>query len=263
MRRFTSLLLLLCLSPGLAATATEKKEPEPADAPPQLISTKGGGLKWKNLKELTAIAEKGDPPACFELGARLLEGDSGLPADPARARVLFEQAGRGGVAGALFRLGKIHHDGLGVPRDYAKALEYYTAAARRGVPEAQHNIGAMLVSARGVKRDYVEGLAWLILANKSGAVSDAETQVRTRLAQRPADIKAAEIRAIELMADLANATVRARITETPSSSELRKLLPPPVTPAPLDKIPIPAPALEPVPPPAISVPLDLPPPTPR
>ena len=60
-----------------------------------------------------------------------------------------------------------------------------------------------------MKRDYIEGLAWLIVAKKSGAASDAETQVRARLAKRPADITAAEKRAVEIAQDLPHAMVRA------------------------------------------------------
>jgi len=207
--RLYLLLSLLCLAPLTLAAA--KKKADPADAPPQLISTKGGGPKWKNVTELQQFANQGDPQACFELAERSLEGD-GVPRDVAKATALFEQAGRGGVVNGWFRLGKIHHDGLAGASDYGWALEYFTTAAKAGVGEAQHNIGAMLVSARGVKRDYVEGLAWLILAKQSGAPTDAEAQVRARLAKRPAEIASAEARAAELAGDLPHATVRATLT---------------------------------------------------
>lgn len=264
MRRIVSFLLLFLLQgPGLVTALAAKTEKEPADARPQLISTKGGGPKWKDTKELASFAAKSEPLACFELGARLLEGDAELPADPAKARALFEQAGQAGVADALFRLGKIYHDAIGVPRDYAKALEYYTAAARRGVPEAQHNIGAMLVSARGVKRDYIEGLAWLIVAKKFGGVSEAEAQVRARLAQKPGDIKLAEARATELSADLANAIVRGVMPAAPAGGPVRPLPPPAVTTGQLEKPAIAAPKIDPVAPPRITVPIDPLPPAPR
>lgn len=239
------LLSLLCLIsvPAIAA----KKKAEPADAPPQLISTKGGGPKWKNVPELQQFADKGDPQACFELAESCLEGD-GVPRDVAKAAALYEQAGKGGVVNGWFRLGKIHHDGLDGPADYGWALEYFTKAAQAGVVEAQHNIGAMLVSARGVKRDYVEGLAWLILAKQSGALTDAEAQVRTRLAKRPADITAAETRAAELSRDLSHATVRATLTG--------KTTRPPDLPAALVAKPaVVAPKSEPMTPPKITVPM--------
>jgi TPR repeat protein len=191
-----------------AASADGAGKKKPADAPdalPTLVSTDGGGPKWKNLKQLEQFAAQGDPQACFELGDRLLTGD-GFPTDVERARPLFEKAAAGGVADAWFRLGKIYHEGLGVDQDYAKAFDYYVEAAKRGVPEAQHNVGAMLVSARGVKRDYVEGLAWLIVATKDGAVSTAEAQTRERLAKRPADIATAEKRAAELLQSIKDHT---------------------------------------------------------
>jgi hypothetical protein len=262
MRLFVYFILLVPFL-GAVGVSAANKEKAPADAPPQLLSTKGGGPKWKNTRELEAFAAQGDPRAGYELGRLLLEGDDLRKSDPAKALPLLEQAAKGGVADAWFRLGKIYHDANGVPRDYAKALEYYTAAARLGVPEAQHNIGAMLVSARGVRRDFVEGLAWIILANKSGAESDAEAKVRERLAKRPADIRAAEARAEELLANLATATVRTRMPGAAALREPLKIPAPPTTANPVVKPTISAPKFEPVAPPKISVPLDPPPPAPR
>jgi uncharacterized protein len=260
----SSICLLLLLSLGLATLSGAKKEKgPPSNEAPQLISTQGGGTKWKNTKELKAYAAKGDPQACFELGTRLLEGDDEVAADLSAARALLEAAATGGVADAHFRLGKIYHDARGVPRDYAKALEYYTTAARRGVPEAQHNIGSMLVSARGVKRDFVEGLAWLLVAEKSGAVSQAVVQVRERLAKKPADIEAAEMRAKELLADLPRASVRlgpppapavaAPSVEQPTRVHTKPAVPPVIT----------APKIEPLTPPKITLPPPAPPTAPR
>jgi hypothetical protein len=261
MRAFVSFLLLVAFLGLVPAGAfAAKKEKAPDDAPPQLLSTTGGGPRWKNAMELEAFAAQGDPRACFELGMRLLEGDDATKSDPAKALPLLEQAAKGGVADAWFRLGKIYHDANGVPRDYAKALEYYTAAARLGVPEAQHNIGAMLVSGRGVKRDLVEGLAWLIVATKSGAVSGAEIQVRDRLAKRPAEIKAAETRADELREKLPTATVRAVLKSAPAAAdESRGTTPAPIPTPAVEKPVIKAPPIDPLVPAKISLPPVAPP----
>jgi TPR repeat protein len=191
----------------IVAVPLAAADKEPRDAPPQLISTTGGGPKWKNLKELQQLAAKGDPAACFELAGRLAEGN-GVPKDFARARTLYEQAATGGVPGAWFQLGRFHHDEIAGAQDYARAVRCYLEAARRGVAQAQYNIGAMLVSARGVSRDYVEGLAWIVVAVKHGADPAGEKQVRARLANRTADIAAAEARAAEIIKNLATATVR-------------------------------------------------------
>jgi hypothetical protein len=105
----------------------------------------------------------------------------------------------------------LHYDGIGGPKDIEQALDYYTQAARLRVPEALHNIGAILVSGRGVKRDYAEGLAWLLVAEKNGAVSDAVARTRERLAKRPADIAAAEARAVELIEALGDPAKREKV----------------------------------------------------
>lgn len=249
-------LLALGLVPGLAA---KKEKRATLDAPPQLLSTEGGGVKWKNTKQLRAHAAKGDPQACFELGTRMLDGDDEVAADPAGARALLATAAQGGVADAHFRLGKIYHDARGVPRDYARALEHYTAAARRGVPEAQHNIGAMLVSGRGVKRNYVEGLAWLLLAEQTGAASTAPQQVRDRLAKRPADIRAAETRAQQLADDLANATVQTGRPPPPVIVAPPVAAPAPVVTQPVARPALTAPKMDPIGPIKITVPVTPPP----
>jgi uncharacterized protein len=236
--------VLLALPMVLWGAAPAKKTPPGGDSPPVLVSTQGRAPLWKNLAELQQYAQQGNPQACFELGGRYLEGDE-VPADSARAIGLFEQAAQGGVMDAHFRLGKIYHDGLGVPVDYARALTCFTAAARAGVPEAQHNIGAMLVSARGVKRDYVEGLAWFIVAGKSGAPANAEAQVRTRLAKRPAEIQAGEARAGELLKDLGHATVRAVLLGPPPTAPTAPApTPPPVVATPVQKPVIAPPKME-------------------
>lgn len=241
--------VFLALPVALWCASTPAKKTSEGDAPPVLISTKGRAPLWKNLSELQQYAQQGNPKACFELGGRYLEGE-GVPSDQARAITLFEQAAQGGVPDASFRLGKIYHDGLAGPVDYTRALSYFTAAARAGIPEAQHNIGAMLVSARGVKRDYIEGLAWFIVAGKSGAPADAEAQVRARLAKRPADIKAGEDRAHELLQDIGQATVRAVLTGPPAAA------PQVVAPQPAPAAPVPTPLEKPVlAPPKIETPL--------
>lgn len=253
--------VLLC--GGLAPGA----EKEPLDAPPKLISTTGGGPKWKNLKELKQFAGKGDPKACFELAGRYFEGD-GVEKDAAKALALYEQAAKGGVGDASFRLGKIYHDGLGVEPSYAKAMDYYLAAAKAGVPEAQYNIGAMLASGRGVKRDYVEGLAWLIVATKAGAHGSGEKRLRERLAEQPADIAAAERHAKELEVELKGGSIAAAT----KAAEAKPGGPPPpvVAPPPLatpPSLPLPSslavpakpvialPKLDPPPPAKISIPI--------
>ncbi|AOS43975.1 Localization factor PodJL [Lacunisphaera limnophila] len=261
MRRFAFLGLLL-LALGATTGLAAKADAAAKITPPELISKGAAAPAWKNLQQLRALAAQGDPAACFALGTRLLEGDDELARDPAQARTLLETAAAGGVADAHFRLGKIYHDGQDVPRDYARTLEHYIAAARLGIPEAQHNLGAMFVSARGVKRDLVEGLAWLLVAEQSGAGSPAAQQVRERLAQRPADLRAAETRAQEIAADLPNATVRfgpAPLAAPPPVSAAAPVITSPAAPLPA----LVRPKMDPIGPIKLDVPTSAPPPAPR
>jgi len=203
--------LLLALAAGALTAA--------ADSAPQLISTTGGHggddaasvKKWPDTAALQKAAGSGDPDACHELGNRYLAGAGGLPQNPARAMLYFEDAARKGHRDAAFRLGKMYSEGAQIPRDYPKAIEYYTIAARAGHALAQHNLGAMYASGRGVKTDYAEGLAWLILATRN-APGDADTaagekRLREFLAgvNRSDTIAAGEKRARELTQELADA----------------------------------------------------------
>lgn len=239
-------LALVCAVALTGAEARAARPPAATEGGPQLIATQP---RWTDIAGLRRFAAQGDLLACLELGERLLTGE-GLPRDEAEARVWFARAAEAGSGDALLRLGKLHHDGLGGPRDYAQALDFYARAARAGIPEAQHNVGAMLVSGRGVRRDYIEGLAWLIVATKSGAVSDAEQRTRERLARRPGDIAAAERRAAELLAALAGPDgAKAALPRA-------AVVPPPPVPA---AVPPPAPAA----PPKVKIDLGPKPETPR
>ena len=190
-------LLLAALLFAAVLTAAPKEEA------PKLLSTTGGQVspKWKDDKELQRLAEKGDAAACLELGVRCERGTRGLQ-DYVQARTWYERAAKGGSAEANHRLAVLYRDGLGVVPDLGKTSDFYQRAAFAGLPIAQRNLGAMLASGRGVKRDYVEGLAWLIVANRNGIDPKAEQQLRAKLARRPADIAAAEIRAEELRAEI-------------------------------------------------------------
>lgn len=190
----------------LPASLPAKKPAAGGDAPPVLISTTDGGPKWPTPADLIAAAGKGDPVACYQYAQLLEEGSPAnqVPKDGAKAVTFYEKAAEAGHGPALFRLGKIHAEGLaGVTVNPARAFDFYLKSARRGIAEGQYNVGAMLVSARGVRRDYVEGLAWLLVAKKHGAEADGGiAQVRQRLQKTPQRITAAETRAAQLEDEL-------------------------------------------------------------
>ena len=69
-----------------------------------------------NLAELENAAALGNPEACLQLGLRYETGGE-VKQDYAEARLLYEKAAAGGIATAIYRLGKLRQDGLGVESD--------------------------------------------------------------------------------------------------------------------------------------------------
>jgi uncharacterized protein len=212
-----------------------------AEAPPVLVTTEGRSGGWSTIPELIAAAEKDDPLASFQY-AQLLETGDQVPRDHPRALEFYRRSGEAGNGDALFRLGKVYHDGLlGLAVDFRTATEYYRRAAAAGVPEAMYNLGAMLVSARGVQRDYVAGLAWLMVAAQHGAGGESGVeQVRQRLARRPDQIAAAEQRAQVLAEQLQKGDVPAlngipSVPAARATPPLPTLLPPPRSPVEVER----------------------------
>lgn len=217
-RRFRAPPLLALLAGGglvLGLPTDAAARDDVLEAPPVLVSTKGGGDSWSTIAELIEAAEAGNPIACFQYADLLETGHLEVKADPARALDFYAQAAADDYAPALFRLAKIYHDALlGQRRDYGRALDYYRRAAAAGSVEATYNVGAMYVSGRGVKRDYAEGLAWLLLAAERGADAAPVDQVKQRLRKRPDLIAAAEKRLPQLRQELA-AGAEGATTKTP------------------------------------------------
>ena len=88
---------------------------------------------------------------------KLLGG--GCAQDYVAARQWAEKAAAQGRAGAMARLGDIHHNALGVPRDPALAAEWWEQAAKLGHAEAQAMLGAAYLAGKGVARDRDQALA--------------------------------------------------------------------------------------------------------
>ncbi len=200
LRSLLRLSLGVALVAGVCTAAGEK-----AAAPVLVSQTGGGGAKWADLAALSKAADAGEPEAVMELGL-MYEFGREVPEDAFKARALYVQAASAGVVEAEFRLGRLLSEGLGGPVDLRGAFDRYLKAARAGHALAQYNVGAMLASARGVRRDYVEGLAWIILATRDKEVDPTgERRLRERLAGRPRDLAAAEMRALALEQEMARA----------------------------------------------------------
>ncbi|WP_221031635.1 tetratricopeptide repeat protein [Actomonas aquatica] len=213
-----------------------------SDGGPILLSTEGGGVSWTDVDEMIAAAKAGNPAARLHYAIMLEEGYPGkVDADPAQALTILRELAADGDHEALFRLGKIAHDGLlNQPQDYTKALDLYRRAAAAGNNTAMHNVGAMYVSGRGVKRDYTEGLAWLMLGAENGIGESSVDQVKHRLRKYPDRITKAEARLETLKAELGKLDPRGDVAA--SAPEPDRSFAPPVAPAPT-KVTLPKPTI--------------------
>jgi uncharacterized protein len=109
-----------------------------------------------------------DPDAQDMLSWMKLLG-GGCPQDYAGARQWAERAAAHGRAGAMARLGDIHHNALGVERSAERAAHWWRRAASLGHAEAQVMLGAAYLGGRGIDRDIVEALHWLLRGEAGGA----------------------------------------------------------------------------------------------
>ncbi len=212
--------IFLLVATGLCLTVSLPEVRAAArDAAPKLLSTTGGNVpRWKDDAEMKRMAEAGDAEACLEMGL-LAENGGATPPDYIEARMWYERAASKGVIEAEFRLGKLVSEGLGGSENQSAAFQHYRKAAEGGMALAQYNVGAMLSSGRGVRRNYIEGLAWLIVASRDPEVDpEGERRLREHLSRRPADIAAAEKRAEEIAAQVAERQAKADAAK-PASPE--------------------------------------------
>lgn len=96
--------------------------------------------------EAVALLEQavsaGDPDAKYRL-AKVLEGGIGVDPDPARARVLYEEAAEARIPAAINDMGYFHFTGeLGLDKDRDKALALFREAAAQGHTEAMFNVAS-------------------------------------------------------------------------------------------------------------------------
>jgi TPR repeat protein len=110
-----------------------------------LMLRKGQGVE-KNPAAAEAMyqraAEAGLPTAAADLGEMLLKGEAGPP-DPKAAQPWLALAADAHHPIAEFELGELYEDGTAVPKDLAKARALYAEAARLGVADAAKRLAAM------------------------------------------------------------------------------------------------------------------------
>lgn len=138
-------------------------------AGPGLADVKAGVNAWSEGDYARAVVEwqgpaaEGDADALFNLAQAYRLG-RGVPADNAKARLLYEDAARRGHVKAADNLGLM----LFQEGEQEKAMPLIRAAAERGDPRAQYVLGLSHFNADYAPRDWVRAYALMTLAQGQG-----------------------------------------------------------------------------------------------
>ena len=116
---------------------------------------------------LRDLADRGDPAAQYEVGARLAEG-RGITRDADAAAGWFERSAQQNFAPAEYRLGSLYEKGIGVSPAPAQAITWYEKAANHGNVRAMHNLAVMAAEGPAGKPDYVRAASWFSKAAEHG-----------------------------------------------------------------------------------------------
>ncbi len=150
----------------------------------------------KSLRELKALAEKGDAVSQFKVGLIYYSGQ-GVPRDYLEALNWFRKAALQNNPLAQYNVGYMYEKGEGTPQDYVEAAKSYRQAAERGNQLAQYNLGYMYEKGQGVLPDEVRALMWYNLASIQGEAKAKMARDRVTVWMSPAQIAEAQRRARE------------------------------------------------------------------
>lgn len=106
------------------------------------------------LRELTPIADNGDPSAQHAVGQIYEFGLGGTQKNPALAVSYYQKAADQGFAGSQLNLGTAYLSGMGVVKDYEQARQWWQKAADQGESMASHNLAFMYSRGIGVTPDF-------------------------------------------------------------------------------------------------------------
>lgn len=112
--------------------------------------------------------EDDENPAAQRNLAHLYRQGLGVERDAHKARALYEDAARQGLAGAQANLGRMYLRGDGIPQDYKKAHHWLTQAARNNHIAARYRLATMYDYGLGRPANPEAALLWYSLAGKSG-----------------------------------------------------------------------------------------------
>jgi len=119
---------------------------------------------WEGaIRELTPVAERGDPRAQHMLGAILLTS-ARSDANIGEAAVWMKKAANLGHVEAQVELARLYRIGLGVPQDPGKMVKWYEVAAGQGHVGAQLLVADAYAFGQGVQQNFVQAYVWYQIA---------------------------------------------------------------------------------------------------
>lgn len=128
----------------------------------------------------------------------------------------YRKAAELGHLGAQYELGQAYYDGSGVQQDYAEAVRWYRHAAQGGHALAQMKLGRIYDDGRGVPQHDIEAYSWYALVKSGGseelAVVAAKGMDALADGMTPAQIEAAQDRAVELHSEIKARMAKNRMT---------------------------------------------------
>jgi TPR repeat protein len=158
-RALAFLILALCLAGPAAAAELDAA-----------VAAARRGDYATAFRDLSALAEKGDARAQFDIGFMHANG-WGVPRNPAGAITWYRKAADQGLPIAQHFLGLAYVNGEGVQVDDAEAARWFARAAAQGFAQAQYMFGLMNLDGRGVQKDPVQGYAFMVMAGQGGVRS--------------------------------------------------------------------------------------------
>jgi len=130
-----------------------------------------GAGRWEDAaRAYRAGAAVQDPESQLALAWLTYRGQ-GTVQDHARARGLFDQAGRHGLAEALYLSGFMRFYGQGGAQDYGLAQTYLRQAVERGNVAAKAELGAIMALGLAGRAEIAAGIALLNEAEAAGVAS--------------------------------------------------------------------------------------------
>lgn len=167
---------------------------EQADAPP-LPAAADLGTTAKPVagadEAMSALADRGDAKAQFQLGMSYRNGTAGKP-DPGLAYQWLAKSAAQGYPDAQYAVGTLHLAGHGVLQSFPSAFEWFERAAQQNHAEAQYNLGRMYRRGYGVPTDNVKAYVWFNLAAAQGNDRAREARDSLLTLMTPDQVKAAQ-----------------------------------------------------------------------